>query len=613
MSRYSSIIRLPKLFLSSTFLLLAVCSFQQAVNIDSLKKLVGRNSSNRGTILQACIQLSGNLDVHNFNENLLHGYKGLDIASDLKDSTSIGIILSNIGKAHYFNANYDSASVYYYKAVSVLSAPDKKVHLADAYNNLAKMYRKLRELPRAHEFYRKALQLYSALNDKNGIATIYNEWGVVYEYEKDFKQAIRNYNMSLEMRRQMKDSVGMAYSLNFIGGAYALMGKFTESLEYNQGALAIRRALKDSFAMALSYSDLGIVHRMKGDRITAASMLTSSNEIARKIKYPDLILNNLKELATLHAEDQDYATAYTYQQEYGMMKDSIYQSETRKQVEEMAAKYKNAEQEKQIQEQVFQITKRNYWIIGISLLTLLLCLLGLSAYKRYKLKREAEWQMALTKERTLSAQLLVEAEEKERRRIAAELHDGVGQTLSAASLNLSAFRNIFTSTKEQQNQLYDKIQQLVDDSCREVRNVSHQLMPQNLQNKNLATAVRELISRIDKKVLTISLHDEGFYNAGSNQVESLLYRVIQEVVNNTLKHSNATRLDITIVKTDEVIDIMTEDDGKGFMVKEAFQKNGMGLQNMQSRISYLQGKIEWDSRPGKGTLVSINVPIKQNE
>src|SRR5690606_12493057 len=131
--------------------------------------------------------------------------------------------------------------------------------------------------------------------------------------------------------------------------------------------------------------------------------------------------------------------------------------------------------EKQIQEQQFALTKKNYWIFGTISLLILFCLLGLSFYNRYKLKQEARLKEAIIKQQEISTKAVLEAEENERKRIAQELHDGVGQLMSAAKMNLSAFEDDVLFKDEKHRTSYEKIVALVDESCIEVRNVSHQM------------------------------------------------------------------------------------------------------------------------------------------
>jgi signal transduction histidine kinase len=213
------------------------------------------------------------------------------------------------------------------------------------------------------------------------------------------------------------------------------------------------------------------------------------------------------------------------------------------------------------------------------------------------------------KQQELSIRAVIEAEEKERQRIARDLHDGVGQMMSVAKMNLSAFEsNIQFANKEQQVS-FEKIIDLVDESCKEVRSVSHNMMPNALLKNSLATAIRDFIDKIEKKALHIRLYTKGLDERLDSNLEIVLYRVIQECVNNVTKHADATSLDIAVIKDNDGISATIEDNGKGFDISDKDKFEGIGLKNILTRVEYLKGNVDFDSTPGRGTLVALNVPL----
>ena len=150
---------------------------------------------------------------------------------------------------------------------------------------------------------------------------------------------------------------------------------------------------------------------------------------------------------------------------------------------------------------------------------------------------------------------------------------------------------------------------LIDESCTEVRTVSHNMMPDALLKTGLVSGVREFLDKIDSHLLKINLHTEGFDKRPDSNIETVLYRVIQECVNNVIKHAGANELDISLVKDTDGVSATIEDNGKGFNIADKTKFEGIGLKNILSRINYLKGIVEWDSAPGKGTVVAIHVPV----
>ena len=135
------------------------------------------------------------------------------------------------------------------------------------------------------------------------------------------------------------------------------------------------------------------------------------------------------------------------------------------------------------------------------------------------------------------------------------------------------------------------------------------MMPNALLKSGLANAVREFISKIDDRIIKVTLHTEGLNERLDGNIETVLYRVIQECVNNVLKHAQANHLDISILKEKNDVAITIEDNGIGFNIADKQKFEGIGLKNIASRIKYLQGNIDFSSEKNKGTLVAIHIPI----
>jgi signal transduction histidine kinase len=225
------------------------------------------------------------------------------------------------------------------------------------------------------------------------------------------------------------------------------------------------------------------------------------------------------------------------------------------------------------------------------------------------MRQQRKIQTEIIKQQDISTRAILQAEENERKRIAADLHDGVGQLMSAAKMNLSAFEHDLPFKSDEQKSAYEKAIALVDESCREVRSISHQMMPNALLKSGLSSAIKEFIDKIDSSIIKINLHTEGLNERLDSNIETVCYRVIQECVNNVIKHSGANTLEISLIKDEDGISATIEDNGKGFNSKEVEKVEGIGLKNIRSRIQYLKGTVDFDSEPGKGTLVAIHVPV----
>ncbi len=259
--------------------------------------------------------------------------------------------------------------------------------------------------------------------------------------------------------------------------------------------------------------------------------------------------------------------------------------------------------------QQLELLKRNIFLAVIGAILLLTLLLGYLFYNRYKLKQEARLHKEVIVQQDLATKAVLNAEENERKRISGELHDGLGQMFSAVKMNLSALTDGLNFKDEHSKEMFGKTMNLVDESCKEVRVISHQMAPNVLLKSGLAAAVRDFISKIDSRKLKINLETFGLQDRLDQNIETVLYRVIQETVNNVIKHSGANSLDIQLNKDNDGVNAMIEDNGKGFDISLLEKFEGIGLKNIRTRVNFLKGTVDFSSSPGEGTLIAIFIPF----
>jgi signal transduction histidine kinase len=221
------------------------------------------------------------------------------------------------------------------------------------------------------------------------------------------------------------------------------------------------------------------------------------------------------------------------------------------------------------------------------------------------------WRVGqLQKKQSAQLQTVIATQEEERKRISRDLHDDVGTKLSALKLFLSSLKNNIDKQRYQQvQQLAANSEQLINETIRDVREMLLNLSPGVLEEFGFTVAIEGLVSKINQ---TGTIHFElsvfGLTGNLKREYELALYRITQELINNVLKHSGAQNVSLQIGYRDEKVVIMIEDDGHGFDVEA--HKEGYGLKNLAARTKLLNGTINIDSKPGKGTSVSIEVPYK---
>lgn len=593
------------------YLLLSLCVITNvSAQNDSLLLVAKDGKRPLADRMNAYAKLMSHYSTRDFDKCLELATSAAALIQSPADSVYMGPIQQHAGVAYYFKGQYEIAAEYYYSALRFYEKADDQKNLAYLYNDIAKLYRKTKDLDRSLSFYDKALAIFTQRKDSAGIQMIYNESGVVFEYKGDYDEAIKRYSESMRYAEALNDKQGVSWSQSFIAGVYVIQKKFDPAEQYLKESLKTREAINDSFAIALSHSDLGALYTAKGDLAKARESFEISNRVAEKMKYPELLSNNYRELSAVADRAGNKTEALDYYKKHTAIKDSLFSVEKTKQITELNTKYETEKKEQQILLQRSELSRKNLTIAAILILVILGIFLTYLAYHRYQLKQKAIIQEAIMHQQEMATRAVIEAEEKERQRIAKDLHDGVGQIMSAAKMNLSSIENEIDFRNQEQRARFEKIINLVDESCKEVRSVSHNMMPNALLKAGLASAIREFTDKIDSHIIKVDLYSEGLNERLDSNIETVLYRVIQECVNNVIKHSGANHLDISLIKDAEGISATIEDNGKGFDVTATGHKEGIGLKNIRTRIEYLKGTVEFDSKPGKGTVVALFVPLK---
>ncbi|HWR33654.1 MAG TPA: sensor histidine kinase, partial [Chitinophagaceae bacterium] len=216
---------------------------------------------------------------------------------------------------------------------------------------------------------------------------------------------------------------------------------------------------------------------------------------------------------------------------------------------------------------------------------------------------ELETQQQLT-----ATEAVLKGEEQERTRLAKDLHDGLGGMLSGIKYSFQTMKGNLIMTPDNA-QAFERSMDMLDSSIKEMRRVAHNMMPEALVKFGLDTAMKDFCNDINQAgALRISYQSIGMENAVIEQTTAItIYRIVQELINNTMKHAAAKTAIVQVSKANGEINITVEDDGKGFHPEILQITKGIGWSNIQSRVEYLKGKLDVQSEQGKGTSVHIEL------
>ncbi len=234
---------------------------------------------------------------------------------------------------------------------------------------------------------------------------------------------------------------------------------------------------------------------------------------------------------------------------------------------------------------------------------LLMIILAILTFRTYRNKIKANEQILRFKE-------VFNAIEEERKRITIDLHDSVGQMLSTTKLYLSRLKETIEKQSEDDKMIYSETIKLIDESSSELRNILYNIMPDSLVKFGLKTTIEEISNKISAgSNITFNLKSKGFEKRQSETLEIILYRIIQEALNNIIKHAWATEIDINMIKKSKKIYLSIYDNGKGMDDFELYKNKGLGWKSIFSRVQMLNGKVKVETGIDKGTKINIIIPL----
>jgi signal transduction histidine kinase len=530
--------------------------------------------------------------------------KLFDEISDLKGRGSAN---NNVGLIYWNQGNTDKALSYFFKALADFESIKNDKYIANALNNIGLVYDDLMQYRKSLEYHYKALKVYEKLNDYYLIGAACTNIGNCYSELQKIDSSKTFYLRAIDMHTKADDDYGLSFAYNGYAGILYDKADYNKSLLYFKKALELKNKLDEKVGQSSVILQMSSVYNKMGNATLELQCLNQAKEIAEKNDFKKDLISIYKKLSSFY-ESTDKNVSLAFYKKFEAVKDSVFNETSNKQIAELNAKYETSKKEQQLALQKRELGEKNALLVGAGFALILIVLLSFLFYRKRALQNKVALQGEVLKQQDIATKAIIEAEENERKRIAAELHDGVGQMMSVAKMNLSAFENDLPFASDVQRKNFENVIALVDESCKEVRNVSHQMMPNALLKSGLANAVREFISKIDNHIIKVTLHSEGLNERLDGNLETVLYRVIQECVNNVLKHANANHLDISIIKDEEGIAATIEDNGNGFDTSRRDQMEGIGLKNIVSRVTYLKGTIDFSSEKGKGTLIAIHIP-----
>lgn len=469
--------------------------------------------------------------------------------------------------------------------------------------------------------YLKELKEYALQeNSKKWMLTYYKLKGI-NKFKISSKDSAKTYFFKAKDLAMELDSLRAAYELNInIGALYLSAFKQPDSaIYYYKSALKsyqedkeIGKKKNELFAL---YNNIGNAYREQKDYKKANKYYKQAENIDLK-RYNDqskrILYNNME---VNYYYMNDFKNAYNYLYKYDSINDIIKMNKQNANIKDIEEKYQNeklradnlAIESKRLQNRNIALALGGSIVLGSIILFLF--------YKNNQRKREITRQKQNLRMQKLSSQLkeqelrsidaMIEGQEKERLRLANDLHDDLGSLMATIKMHFSSISG------QDSNELYHQTRKLIDEAYQKIRNIAHSKNSGVLAKQGLYKAVRQLAQTISaSENITINVYENGLDQRLENSLELTLFRIVQELITNIIKHAEASEVDIHFNQHDEQLNIMVEDDGKGFDPDQITKNNkGMGLSSIDKRVEHLEGKMIIESKPKAGTTIIIEIPI----
>lgn len=584
-----------------------------------------------------CYKDMGSVSVEkgNLEEGLAYYTKGLNLVKQNNLEDLEMLFINNLGLVYLRQGHYDKAQEHFKESASLNR---KDYNYAIAIYNIGIVHQKQGKFEKALEYYEQSLQAcremgdeYCSITPMDGMAGAYLE---LENYEKalEVSEAIIKIQQKLGLEKQL------LISYNRIGLIYNEQKEYDIALAYFYRSLSIARQLNSGLTYFI-HANLSHTHENKGEfkqalehNILFYELKDSISSVEHKLRTEELLTQyetekREKEITLLRKDKR--------LQEIEMEnKQAIYTKELLKRnLEEQESKYKLLHKNRQIgfltKDSEIQRAKienkqielerqtffRNVAIISAILIfipTFILMVVyqqkvrnkELLALKTEEVNKQKTLELLRSFEiKTIKAN--IEGQEKEKQRLARELHDGVAGSLAAIKMRFQAIGNLL-----EENGALKSLMNSVDEVYKEVRTISHHLTPPGMLQYSFVQFVAKYLNDISASSqinIEYIYHGEKALNQLSDDVKVEIYRILQELITNVIKHSKAKLVEVQLTKQDKEVNLIVEDRGKGFDV--VAKSPGLGLNSIKSRVDALGGALNVDSAPKRGTIVSVDIPV----
>jgi two-component system NarL family sensor kinase len=487
--------------------------------------------------------------------------------------------------------------------------------------NISNVFFELQDYDKYLEYTNKAISYFKLINDTINIAACYINLGNYAHIQDRLNEAVYFYNEALLIFQNSQDKANILTCLGNIGGMYHEMGDLEKSNKYSKSADSLALELNNVEYLSRAYYNESNLKYDKAKYTEAIALLIKSIEMSKKIENFNYLSKAYKKLAECEFKLGNFENAYLNMIQYTDYKDSLLSFDKIKQLTLAETKFRNELNENKIkllelerirseQNVTNEKSRARMFLIILILITLLsiITLWGVLTWFKNKSRQALSKQKSNLQREYISA--VLKSQESERSNIARDLHDNLGQKLSALIFKT---QHLIEHKKDniQGSSLAKDVLALANNCYKDIRSISHQMMPKALEESIITDAIEDLLNVTFGHTNIKFTINNNLQEQPDAHISRVLYRICQELLNNIIKHSKAKEVHVSLIENNDNYVLMMEDDGVGIASNFGeIKKDGIGMQNIMARIELVDGSFTIENIEPQGLISIIRIPKK---
>ncbi|GAB3979115.1 hypothetical protein GCM10028806_43730 [Spirosoma terrae] len=555
------------------------------------------------------------------------------------------------GFLHQIKGDHYKSIQFHYKALLLAEKLKQYTRMAVSHGALAHAYTSLKEYDKATQLCQQGLNVLKKYPDAYIQLSILNVLGSIYREQGKLSAALMTNQELYALAQREHNEWYEAQGLHAIGWVYQELQMKAKALHYYNRAVALARKTGSIDLEGSILLNLSSLYSQYKQWKTALLYCEQAKQTALRVHNSSVVVEAEEKFYKIFKQLGQADNALRAHENFTLLKDSLSKERTEQRIESLQAQYDNVQKENTLQKQQVQLLAqqnqnqqlaqtRNALFSGMAAILLITALLFGNNRRLQTKNREIDRQRLLledaqeqlahinktlevkvaerTQELVNSNQELVRKNEEikaalfkgqtiERKRVAIELHDNLSSLLSAVNMSVQSINPKNLSESEQS--IYQTVKALIQNAYSEVRNISHNILPAELEKEGLSQTLRTLIDKLNKtSALRFSLTILALTERLPIEIEFNMYSIVLELINNAIKHAKATQVDITLCRTKSGVDLTVSDNGIG--LASSHIKPGVGLQNIQTRLESLGGIFTTQYPDKQGTTIQIKIPVE---